>query len=165
MLDQLLEYHDEETVARQTAEGYLAAAERHVEAYKVLERQAGERGLPVTRLDAWPKWREAAELLAATGKAVLADEDRYGAYLDAMTIGRSRARLSVEQLRSRLRENRTRVTKQEVRQPQPEPTPEQEQGFAHILDDRKKLRELREKAEQRERKRRKRLRRSRGLSM
>ena len=102
VLGELLEYHDDETVARETAEGYLATAERHVEAYKVLERQAGERGLPVARLDVWPEWREAAETLTATGKAVLANQDRYGAYLDAVTIGRARARLTVEQLRSRL---------------------------------------------------------------
>ena len=165
VLDELLDYHEDETTARETAERYLDAAERHVETYKALERQAGERGVPVGRLDAWPEWREAAEILAATGKAVLANEERYGAYLEAMAIGKSRARLTVEQLRSRLRENRTRAAKPEVRQPRREPAPKQEQGFAHILDDREKLRELREKAEQRERKRGKHMRRSRGLSM
>ena len=132
----LLEYHDDETVARETADGYLAAAERHVEACKVLERQAGERGLPVARLDAWPRWREAAEMLAATGKAILANEDRYGAYLDAMPIGKARARLTVEQLRSRLRKSRTRVRKPKAQQSRPEPTPKQ--GFAHILEERRK---------------------------
>ena len=163
VLDQLLEYHDEETVARETAERYLATAERHVEAYKVLEHQAGERGLPVARLDVWPAWREAAEMLAATGKAVLSNEDRYGAYLDAMTIGKSRAQLTVEQLRSRLRENRTRATKPEAPQPRPELTPKQEQGFAHILVNSEKLRELREKAKDRERRLGRHLRKSRGL--
>ena len=167
VLGELLEYHDDETVARETAQGYLATAERHVEAYKALERQAGERGLPVARLDAWPEWREAAEMLTATGKAILANEERFGAYLDAITIGKARAQLTVEQLRSRLLENRTHAPKPQVRREQQDPTPkhQQEQGFAHILDDREKLRELREKAEQRERKRGKHLRRSRGLSM
>ena len=165
VLDNLLDYHDDETAAQETAEGYLAAAERHVEAYKVLERQAGERGLPVVRLDAWSEWREAAEMLAATGEAVLSDDERYGAYLDAMTIGKARARLTVEQLRSRLRENLTRARKPKAQQPRHETTAEQEQGFAHILDDREKLRELREKAEQRDRKRGRHLRRSRGLKM
>ena len=135
------------------------------QAYKALERQAGELGIPVTRLDAWPEWREAAEMLAATGKAVLANDESYGAYLEAMTIGKARGRLTVEQLRSRLRENHTRAAKPEVRQTQPEPKPKREQGFAHILDDREKLRELRDKAEQRERKPGRHLRRSRGLSM
>ena len=140
VIDVLLEYHDDETVARETAEGYLAAAERHVEAYKALEHHAGERGLPVARLDAWPEWREAAEMLAATGKAVLANDDRYGAYLDAMTIGRERAQLTVEQLRDRLDENRAVVAKPEVsqRRREPMPTPKQEQGFAHILEERRK---------------------------
>ena len=165
VLDELLEYHDDETVARETAEGYLDSAERHVEAYKVLERQARELGLPVVRLDAWPQWREAAEMLAATGKAVLSNEDRYGAWLDAMTIGKSRAQLTVEQLGNRLRENRTRAQKPKAQQPRRESTAEQEQGFAHILDDREKLRELREKAEQRARKRGKHMRRSRGLGI
>ena len=165
VLDQLLEYHEDETVACDTAEGYLAAAERHVEAYKVLERQAQERGLPVAHLDAWPEWREAAETLTATGKAVLSNDERYGAYLDAMTIGKARARLTVEQLRNRLRENRTRLRKPKAQQPQAEPTPKKEKGFAHILDDPQKLRELRDKAEQRDRKRGRHLRRSRGLTM
>ena len=165
MLDEFLAYHDDETAAQETAEGYLAAAERHVEAYRLLERLAGERGLPVARLDAWSEWREAAEMLAATGKAILANEDRYGAYLDAMTIGKARAGLTVDQLRSRLRENRTHAAKPEVKRPRREPAPEQEQGFAHMLNDRENLRELREKAEQHDRKRSKHLRRSRGLSM
>ena len=190
VLDKLLDYHDDETAAQETAEGYLDAAERHVEAYKVLERQAGERGLPVVRLDAWPEWREAAEMLAATGKAVLANDERYGAYLDAMTIGKARARLTVEQLRNRLRENRIQSQKAEIPQPRREAAPTQEegfahdldeprkpgerpartdereqQGFAHILDDPEKLRELREKAEQRDRKRGRHMRRSRGLSI
>ena len=194
VLDELLEYHDDETVARETAEDYLDTAERHVEAYKVLERQARERGLPISRLEAWPRWREAAESLAATGKAVLANEDRYGAYLDAMTIGKPRARLVVEQLRSRLRENRSRsrktAPKAAARQSRQERPPEKEegfahileerrkprhrpgqadegeqQGFAHILDDPEKLRELREKAEREERRLGRHLRRSRGLSL
>ena len=165
VLGELLEYHEDETVARETAEGYLAAAERHVEAYKALEHQAGEQGLPVTHFDAWPEWREAAEMLAATGKAVLANQDRYGAWLDAMTIGNARAQLTVEQLTSRLRENRTRVRKPKAQQPRRDSAPKQEQGFAHILDEREKLKELRKKAEQRERKRSRHLRRSRGLTL
>ena len=140
VLDELLEYHDDETVARETAEGYLAAAERHVEAYRERERHADERRIPVARLDTWPEWREAAELLVATGKAVLANEDRYGAYLDAMTLGRSRAQLTVEQLRGRLRENRARAAKPEVSQRRREHTPRQEQGFAHKLDQPRKPR-------------------------
>ena len=165
VLGELLDYHDDETVARETAEGYLTTAERHVEAYKVLERQAGERGLPVAHLEAWPEWREAAEILTATGKAILANEERFGAYLDAITIGKARAQLTVEQLRSRLRENHTHARKPKAPQPQRKPTAEQEQGFAHILDDREKLRELREKAERHNRKLGRHLRRSRGLSM
>ncbi|MDD9993529.1 MAG: relaxase domain-containing protein, partial [Rhodospirillales bacterium] len=145
VIDELLAYHDDETVARETAEDYLAAAERHVEAYRALERHAGERGLPVARLDAWPQWRDAAEMLAATGEAVLANDDRYGAYLDAVTIGRSRAQLTVEQLRNRLNENRERAAKPEVSQRRREPTPKQEQGFAHILEERRKSETRRER--------------------
>ena len=138
VLDELLAYHDDETVARETAEGYLEAAERHIEAYKALEHHADERGLPVARLDAWPRWREAAKILAATGEAVLANEDRYGAYLDAMTIGRSRAQLTVEKLRNRLRDNRMRVTKPKAQQSRQERPPEKEEGFAHRLDEPRK---------------------------
>ncbi len=140
VIDGLLEYHEDETAARETAEGYLAAAERHVEAYKVLEGDAVECGLPVNRLDAWPQWREAAELLAATGKAVLADDERYGPYLDAMTIGRERAQLTVEQLHNWLDENRALAAEPEVSQPRREPTPRQKEGFAHTLNEPRKPR-------------------------
>ena len=190
VIDGLLEYHNGETAARETAAGYLAAAEQHVKAYKVLERHAGERGVPVARLDAWPRWRETAELLADTGKAILANDKRYGAYLDAIVAGKPRARLTVDQLRNRLDDNRTVARKPKVPQTRREPTSKQEQGFAHrldddrqprnqprpavegerqgiawILDDPEKLRELREKAEKRERKLGRHMRRSRGISM
>ena len=134
VLAELLAYHDDETVAQETAEGYLAAAERHVEAYKALDNHARERGLPVARLDAWPRWQEAAEMLSATGEAVLANEDRYDAYFDAMTLGKARAELTVEQLRDRLDENRAVAAKPEARQPRPEPRSRQEQRYAHKLD-------------------------------
>lgn len=165
MLSGLLHYDADEAVACETAEGYLNSAERHVQAYKVLERQASEHGLPVARLEAWPKWREATEVLSATGEAILSNEDRYGAYLDAMTIGKARARLTVEQLRSRLQHPRIAPPEPAEPTPHPKPAPREEEGFAHILDDREKLREIREKAEQRERKRGRHHRRSRGLSM
>ena len=190
VIDGLLEYHDGETAARETAEGYLAAAERHIEAYRVLERHARQRGVPVARLDAWPQWRETARLLADTGKAVLSNDERYGAYLDAVAAGKPRARLTVDQLRNRLDKNRTVARKPQVQRTRREPTSKQEQGFAHrldderkpgnqprpavegerqgiawILDDPEKLRELRKKAEERDRKLGRHMRKSRGLSM
>ena len=148
MLGELLEYHQDETVARDTAEGYLAAAERLVEVYEGLERRSEEQSVPVARLDTWPRWREAAEMLAATGEAILANNEKYGAYLDAMTLGRSRVRLTVGQLRSRLQENRVEAPKPAAHQPQREPTPRQEQGFAHILYERDKPRARRELADE-----------------
>ncbi len=140
VLGELLEYHQDETAARETAQSYLPAAERLVEVYKGLERWSEEQSVPVARLDDWPRWREAAEMLAATGEAILADDEKYGAYLDAMTLGKSRARLTVRQLRSRLQENRVEAPKPEVQQPRREPAPRQEQGFAHILYERDKPR-------------------------
>ena len=148
VIDELLAYHDDETVAREIAEDYLTAAERHVEAYKALERRAGELGLPVARLDAWPHWREAAEVLAATGKAVLANEDRYGAWLDAMTLGRERTQITVEQLRNGLEKNRAVAARSEASQLRHEPTPGQEQGFAHTLDEPRKPRAQRGRADE-----------------
>ena len=138
VLGEVLEYHQDETAAQETAEGYLAAAERLVEVYKGLERRSEQQGVPVAHLDVWPRWREAAEMLAATGEAILADEEKYGTYLDAMTLGKSRARLTVRQLRNRLHENRVEALKSAERQPQREPAPRPEQGFAHTLDEPRK---------------------------
>ena len=102
----LLQFHEDQTVARETARGWLADAERHVEAWRALERRAGELRVPVAHMDAYPRWRDAARTLAGTGEAVLGDEDRYGAYLDAAAAGKPRARLAVEQLRDRIVETR-----------------------------------------------------------
>ena len=124
----LIDYDAEEAVARETTQGYVTVAERHVETYKALEREARERGVTVSELDAWPKWREVAEMLAEVGAAVTADEEKYGSWLDAMTLGKSRAELTLRQLRTRLREGRVRTPA-----PRPKPTPEPE-GFAHTLD-------------------------------
>ena len=170
LLASLVEYHEDQTVARETAEGYLASAERHVEAYKTLEREADDREIPVIDLARYPKWHEAAEILAATGEAILSNEERYGPYLDAVTIGKARACLTVEQLQNRLRAGRIELPALEPeakwRKPRPELAPSQEeQGFAHILDDPEKLRDLREKAENQDRKFGRHQRRSRGLSM
>ena len=140
VLGELLEYHEDETVARDTAEGYLAAAEHLVEVYEGLERRSEEQSVPVARLDVWPRWREAAEMLAATGEAILADEEKYGTYLDAMTLGKSRARLTVRQLRNRIGENRALAAKPEAQRPRREPAPRQQQGFAHTLFERDKPR-------------------------
>ena len=165
VLEGLIKYHESETVARQTAEEYLSSAERHVEVYKALERQSEDRGVPVTEHAGWLKWREAAEMLAATGEAILSNEESYGTYLDAMTIGKARAWLTVEQLRNRLHHGRVAAPKPTEAKPRPTPAPNEEEGFAHILDDPAKLRELREKAEQQDRKLGRHHRRSRGLSM
>ena len=165
VLEGLLEYHHKETDARQTAEYCLASAERHVDIYRALERQTTDRGVPVTQADDWPEWRDTAEMLAATAEAILSNEDRYGAYLDAMTIGKARARLTVEQLRNRLHHGGVAAPEPTEPKPRPKPAPKEEEGFAHILDDPEKLRELREKAEQQNRKLGRHQRTSRGLSM
>lgn len=165
VLEGLLEYHEGETVARQTAEDYLASAERHVELYKALERQAEDRGVPITDLADYPKWREAAEILAGIGEAIVSNEERYRAYLDAITIGKARARLTVEQLRNRLHHGRVAAPEPTEPRARPKPAPKEEDGFAHILDDPEKLRELRKKAEQQNRKLGRHQRRSRGLNI
>ena len=170
VLEGLLEYHDDETVARQTAEDYLASAEGHVEVYKALERQAADRDIPITELAIWPKWGEAAEMLTATGQAILSNDEKYSAYLDAITVGKARARLTVEQLLNRLRTGPVRVPAPDPNAEEPNPWPQRapkqaREGFAHILDDPERLRELREKAEKRDRKLRGYQRRNRGLSM
>ena len=162
-LEGLLEFHEDQTAAREITEAYLESAERHVNVYKALEREAEDRGIPITDQADYPKWREAAEVLAATGESILSSEERYGPYLDAITIGKARARLTVEQLRNRLHE--VTVEAREPRPYRPESGPKQREGFAHILDDPEKLRELRAKARERDRKLGRHHRRSRGLSI
>ena len=52
---------------------------------------------------------ETARTLAGTGETVLGNEERYGAYLDALAAGKPRARLVVDQLRRRMKQPRNSV--------------------------------------------------------
>ena len=151
-----------EFAARASVREYLAAAERHVEACEPLRR-----GLDTHLSDVagWPAWRKEARRLAKAGRTILADEDTYGAYLDAVAAGKPRARLTIDQLRSRIAEGRVKAAEMEKPEPRREPAPEREEGIARILDDPEKLRELREKYKKRQRKLDRHMRRRRGLSM
>ena len=164
----LLDYHRAETAARSVVHDYLAAAERHVEACEPLQREAesqGVQGVHIAEVAGWPEWRDEAQRLAKAGRAILADRDTYGAYLDAVAAGMPRARLTVDQLRSRIEDGRVKAAKAEKPEPRRDPEPTQQEGFAHILEDPERLRELRDQLKKRERKIGRQRKRSRGLSM
>ena len=161
----LLDYHRAETAARGAVHDYLEAAEGHVETFKALERQAKEQGIAVADHPLHAEWRQTARPLLAAGRAILADEDTYGAYLDAVAAGKSRVRLTVDQLRSRIEDVGVPTARAEKPEPRREPALREQEGMAWILDDPEKLRELREQYKKRERKLGRHMRRSRGLSM
>ena len=104
-LDELLQYDRDQTGAREAAHSWLAEAERHIEDRKSPNLRADRLGIPVSDLHEYPAWRDAAQTLAETGEALLADEDNR-AYLDATDSGRQRARHVLEQLRARIVETR-----------------------------------------------------------
>ena len=161
----LLDYHRSETAARSAVHDHLAAAEHHVKACEPLRREAERQGVHIAEVAGWPEWRDEAQRLAKAGSAILVDEDTYGAYLDALAAGKPRARLTVDQLRSRIEDARVEATKAAEPQRRREPAPKQEEGIAYILEDPEKLRELREQLKKRERKISRQHRRSRGRSM
>ena len=161
----LLDYHRAETAARRAVRDYLAAAERHVKACEPLQREAERRDVHVAEVAGWPEWRHEAQRLEESGRAILADEGTYGAYLDAVAAGKPRARLAVDQLRSRIEDGRVKSAKSNKPEPRRDPEPKQEEGIAYILEDPEKLRELREQLKKRERKISKQHKRSRGLSI
>ena len=161
----LLDYHRTETAVRGAVHDYLAAAERHVKAHEPLQREAESKGVHVAGLAGWRAWRQEARRLEKAGKAILADEDTYGAYLDAVAAGKPRARLTVDQLRSRIKDGRVKTAKSKKSEARRHPAPRPEEGIAWILDDPEKLRELREQLKKRERKIGRQHKKSRGLSM
>ena len=161
----LLDYHRTETAARNAVHDYLAAAELHVKACEPLQREAESQGLHLAEVSGWPKWLKEARRLERAGSAILVDEDAYGAYLDAVAAGEPRARLTVDQLRSRIEEGRVKTAKSEQPEPRRDPAPKQQDGIAYILEDPEKLRELREQLRNRQRKLGRHHRRIRGRSM
>ena len=161
----LLDYHRSETAARNAVHDYLAAAERHVKACEPLRREAESQGVHLAEVAGWTEWRQEAQRLERAGKAILADEDTFGAYLDAVAAGKPRARLAVDQLRSRIDDGRLKSTKSEKPRPHRDLAPKQQEGIAYILDDPERLRELREQFKRRQRKIGRHHRRSRGRSI
>ena len=103
--------------------------------------------------------------LIKAGRAILADEDTYGAYLEAVAAGKPRARLTVDQLRSRIEDGRVKAAKPEEPESRRKSTQARQEGIAYILDDPQKLRELREQLKKRERTFGRHHKRSRGLTM
>ena len=161
----LLDYHRNEIAARQAVHDYLAAAERHVKACEPLRREAESQGVNLADVADWSEWRRDAARLERAGRAILADEDTYGAYLDAVAAGKPRARLAVDQLHSRVQDGRVKTATSKKPEPRRDPAPTQEQGIAYILDDPERLRDLREQLKKRERKIDRQQKKSRGLSM
>ena len=161
----LLDYHRTETAAQNAVHDYLAAAERHVKACEPFQSEAENRGIHVAEVAGWAGWRHEAQRLQEAGRAILADEDTYGAYLDAVAAGKTRARLTVDQLHSRIEDGRVKATRSERPESRRDPAPRQKEGIAYILDDPEKLRELREQLKKRERMLDGRHKKSRGLSI
>ena len=107
-----------------------------MKACEPLRREAESQGVHIAEVAGWPEWRHEAQRLERAGRAILAGEDTYGAYLDAVAAGKPRARLTVDQLRSRIEDGRVRAAKPE----KPERSPRsrestQQEGVAYILDD------------------------------
>ena len=159
----LLDYHRTETVDRSALHDYLAAAERQVKTCEPVLREAANQGVHVCEVAGWPEWRQEAQRLDEAGGAILADEDTYGAYLNAVAAGKPRARLTVDQLRSRIEDGRVKAARSEKPEPRREPASKQQEGIAYILDDPEKLRQLREQLKKRERKLGRQHKKSRGL--
>ena len=160
----LLDYHRTETAARRAVHDYLAAAEHHVKACEPLRREAESQGVHLAEVAGWTEWQQEAQRLEKAGRAILTDEDTYGAYLDAVAAGKPRTRLTVDQLRSRIEDGRVRAAKTKRPEPRLDPAPKQQEGIAYILDDPERLRELREQLKRRGRKLGRHHNRSRGLS-
>ncbi len=161
----LLDYHRTETAARSAVHDYVAAAERHVKAFEPLQRDAESQGVHVSEVAGWPEWRHEAQRLAEAGRAILADEGTYGAYLDALAAGKPRARLTVDQLRTRIEDGRVKAAKPEIPEPRRDSAAKQQEGIAYVLEDPAKLKELREQLKRRERQVGRQHKRSRGLSI
>ena len=152
VLMKLIDYHDGEIAARETVQDYLAAAERHVKACDPHQRVAGLLDIHLSEVPGYREWLGEAGRLVETGRAILADEDSYGPWLDTIPAGKPRASLTVDQLRNRIEEGHVEAPKAEEQQSQREPAPRQEEGIAYILNDPEKLQEFRKRREERERK-------------
>ena len=109
----LLDYHRTETAVHD----YFEAAEGHVKAWgpSGAKPKTGAytlRTSPVGRIGTGKRGD-----LKGAGRAILADEDTYGAYLDAVAAGKPRVRLTVDQLRNRIKDGRARQPSRRDRSP------------------------------------------------
>ena len=164
-LTRLLDYHQMESDARRAVHDYLAAAERHVKASEFLQRKTEHLDVHIAEVAGWPEWRQEAQRLESVGKAMLADEETYGAYLDAVPAGKPRVGLAVNQLRDRIQDGHVDLAQAAGSSSGRRQDTKHDKGIAYILDDPEKLRDLREQRRNRERRIARQRKRRHGLSM
>ena len=94
--------------------------------YEPLQREAESLNVHTADIAGWPEWQQEAQRLEKAGRAIFADDDTYGAYLDAIAAGKPRLRLTLDQWRSRIDDAHVKATKAEQGEPLREPAPRQE---------------------------------------
>ena len=99
-----LENHQRNLSAQKYVEGYLDAAERHMDTHASLQRVADSLGVPIVKVSDHLGWRQEADRLMATAEVILADGEMYGLHLDNMETGRARVERELSQLRHVIRE-------------------------------------------------------------
>ena len=105
LMIEALENHQRDLSARQYVEGFLGAAERHMDAHASVQRVAGSLGVRIVEVSDHLGWRQQADRLTAAAEAILADGEMYGLHLDNIATGRGRVERELSRLRHTIRED------------------------------------------------------------
>ena len=89
-LIQVLENHQHYLSTRKQILEYPGEAQRHMDARASLQDAAAAQDIELTRVSAYPDWRQEAERLMAAGEAILSGKETYSAHLDKLVTARTR---------------------------------------------------------------------------
>ena len=98
-LIQVLENHQHYLSTRKHILDYPGEVERHMDARASLHDVAADREIELTAVSTYPDWRQEAERLTATGKAILSGKETYGAHLDRLVTARTHMTRALSALR------------------------------------------------------------------
>ena len=115
-LIRVLENHQRYLSTRKHILDYPGEAQRHMDARASLSDVAADQEIEVTRVSAYPDWRQEAERLTAAGEAILSDKEEYGAHLDRLVGPREHMEGALSELREVIGHNDQELAEREARE-------------------------------------------------
>ena len=115
-LIQVLENHQRYLSTRKHILDYPGEAERQMDARASLQDVAADQEIELTRVPAYPEWRQEAERLTAAGEAILSGKETHGAHLNRIVEARTLMIRALSALREAIGDDDKELAERQARE-------------------------------------------------